>query len=182
MRKFTLLLIFGVLLFVHVNTASAQIQIGTVKGAVSDQAGALLGGTEVTLDNAITGFHAATRTAEQGEFFFDNVPFGNYKLRASLSGFVGAAWSLSVRSNIPITINLTLNVAGVSASVSVVADEPLVQPDSASTETTVDQTFISRLPGAAGGRQLQNVIATTPGWRTENDGLLHVRGVDDGVL
>ena len=182
MRKFTLLLIFALLLLVQANTASAQIQIGTVKGAVSDQAGALLGGAEVTLDNAITGFHAATLTAAQGEFLFDNVPFGNYTLRATRSGFVNAACNLSVRSNIPITINLKLNVAGVSESVSVVADEPLVQPGSASTETTVDQSFISRLPGAAGGRQLQNVIATTPGWRTENDGLLHVRGVDDGVL
>ena len=31
-------------------------------------------------------------------------------------------------------------------------------------------------------RQLQKVIATAPGWRLENDGLLHVRGVDDGIL
>jgi outer membrane receptor protein involved in Fe transport len=182
MRRITFLLSLTLILLAHASIATAQIQIGTVKGAVSDPAGALLSGTELVLDNSITGFHAATATAERGEFIFENVPFGAYTLRAKLPGFVSAHWNVNVRSNIPITIALTLSVAGVSETVSVVADEPLVQPDSASTETTIDQTFICRLPGASGGRQLQNVIATTPGWRTENDGLLHVRGVDDGVL
>jgi hypothetical protein len=29
---------------------------------------------------------------------------------------------------------------------------------------------------------LQRVIATAPGWTTQNNGLLHIRGVDDGIL
>lgn len=37
-------------------------------------------------------------------------------------------------------------------------------------------------PARRRASQLQRVVATTPGWRTENDGLLHVRGVDDGTL
>jgi hypothetical protein len=62
------------------------------------------------------------------------------------------------------------------------ADEGIVRPDSSGTETTVDESFIRRLPDASRGRGLQRVIATAPGFRTENDGLLHVRGVDDGIL
>jgi outer membrane receptor protein involved in Fe transport len=182
MRRITFLLSLILLLLIQPSIASAQIQIGTVKGAVSDPANALLAGAEVTLDNSLTGFHATTVTAPQGEFLFDNVPFGNYTLRVTDAGFAYATWNLSVRSNIPIIINLKLSVAKISESVNIVADEPLVQPDSASTETTLDESFIRIQPGSAGGRQLQNVIATTPGWRTENDGLLHVRGVDDGVL
>ena len=33
-----------------------------------------------------------------------------------------------------------------------------------------------------GSRGLQAALATTPGWSTEDNGLLHVRGVDDGFL
>jgi hypothetical protein len=182
MRNITCLLSLTLLLLIQSNTAIGQIQIGTVKGTVSDPAGGLLSRAEVTLDSSLTGFHTSATTSERGEYLFDNVPFGVYVLRANMAGFQGVAQSLSVRSNIPIEMNLKLGIAGVSESISVVADEPLVQPDSSSTETTVDESFIRRLPGGAGGRHLQNVIATTPGWRTENDGLLHVRGVDDGTL
>jgi outer membrane receptor for ferrienterochelin and colicin len=181
MRRITLLLSLLLLLLLQ-STTSAQIQIGVVKGVVSDPAGALLSGAEVTLDNSLTGFHASTTTADRGEYLFANVPFGSYVLRASVAGFQSIAQTVSVRSNLPVVSNVKLGIAGVSESVNVVADEALVQPDSSSTETTIDESFIRRQPGASGGRQLQNVIATAPGWRMENDGLLHVRGVDDGVL
>ena len=180
-RLVTLLLSFALLLLLQASTI-AQIQIGAVRGVVSDPAGALLAGAELTLDNSLTGFHVATTTAARGEYLFDNVPFGSYVLRASVAGFQNVAQTVSVRANLPVVINIKLGLAGVSESVSIVADEPLVQPDSSGTETTIDESFIRRQPGAAGGRQLQNVIATAPGWRMENDGLLHVRGVDDGIL
>jgi hypothetical protein len=182
MRGFTIMLGLLLLLLSHSKAASAQIQIGTVKGTVSDEAGALLSGAEIMLDNPLTGFHASATTREHGEYIFDNVPFGGYQLRTNSPGFKGAVQSIAVRSNIPVVANVNLGIAGVSESVNVVADEPLVQPDSSRTETTVDESFIRRQPGTAGGRRMQNVIATTPGWRTENDGLLHVRGVDDGIL
>ena len=43
----------------------------------------------------------------------------------------------------------------------------------------------NRLPGRRFGRaasRLQDVVATLPGWATEDNGLLHSRGVDDGFL
>jgi hypothetical protein len=58
----------------------------------------------------------------------------------------------------------------------------LVESESASTETDLAQVQIDELPGVSGSHQLQQIVATTPGMVTENDGLLHVRGVDDGVL
>ena len=37
-------------------------------------------------------------------------------------------------------------------------------------------------PARTGARRLQDVVATLPGWATEDNGLLHSRGVDDGFL
>src|ERR1700686_272270 len=172
-----------VLIFlIHSSTARAQIQIGTVKGAVSDQAGALVPGAAVTLDNLVTGFHRAATTTQRGEYIFDEVPFNSYNLRASITGFQPFMERVSVNSNIPVIVDIKLSIVGVSGSVNIQANEALVRPDSSGTETTVDESFIRRMPNSARSNQLQNVVATTSGWRSENDGLLHVRGVDDGTL
>jgi outer membrane receptor protein involved in Fe transport len=162
--------------------AGAQIQIGTLKGTVTDQAGALVPNAGVTLDNSLTGFHRAATTTAQGDYVFNDVPFNSYILRISVAGFEPAARSMSVHSNIPVIVDVKLSVAEASASVNIQADEALVRPDASGTETTVDESFIRRLSSAGQSSQLQKVVATTPGWRAENDGLLHVRGVDDGIL
>jgi hypothetical protein len=160
---------------------AAQIQIGTIKGRVIDPNGASLRAASLTLSNQINGYHRATVANDEGDFTFDNVPFASYDLTASAAGFEMSRQNLSVRSNIPVILELKLRVAGASESVTVNGDQGLVKPDSNSTETVLDESFIRRVP-ATHSRQLQTVVATTPGWRTENDGLLHIRGVDDGVL
>jgi hypothetical protein len=159
-----------------------QIQTGTIKGTVTDSTGAALAGVKVILDNSITGFKSEATTDGQGAFVFDNVPYDSYRLSATASGFQSVAQLVSVRSNIPVAIDIKISAAGISESVNVDPREQLVEPDSSSTETDLDQQFIAHLPGATGNRRLQQVVATTPGWATENNGLLHIRGVDDGIL
>ncbi len=172
-----------VLIFlVQSSTARAQIQIGTLKGAVTDQAGALVPGAGLTLDNPLTGFHSAATTTRQGDFIFEYIPFNSYSLSVSIAGFQPFTQRVRVNSNIPVIVDIKLSIAGASESVNIQANEALVRPDLSGTETTVDESFINRLPGAAQSSKLQSVVATTPGWRTENDGLLHIRGVDDGIL
>ncbi len=182
MRSTRVLLSLALLFLVQSTTAYAQIQIGTVKGTVTDPTGALVSGADVTLDNPLTGFHMTAIAGNQGEYIFNNVPFGSYTLRAKAAGFQTTTDSVSIRSNIPVVTNVKLSIAGVSETLSVRTADALVQSDSSGTSTTVDESFIRRTPGSSRNRQLQKVIATTPGWRAENDGLLHVRGVDDGIL
>jgi hypothetical protein len=170
------------LVLVQPSTTGAQIQIGTIKGAVTDPAGALVPGAGLTLDNPLTGFHRTATTTPQGDYTFDDIPFNSYTVKASMAGFRPSTQRVSVNSNIPVLVDIKLSVAGASESVNIQANEALVRPDSSSTETTVDGTFIRRLPSVTQSSSLQTVVATTPGWRMENDGLLHVRGVDDGIL
>lgn len=178
MRRIVVLLSLSLLLLVQ--SANAQIQIGTARGTVRDQTAAVVANAIVTLDSALTGFNASATTGPVGDYIFNNVPFGSYTLRVSAAGFEAETAGANIRSNLPIVTDFKLSVAGIVESLNVVSAETLVQVGSSGTSTTLDQTFIGRTPGT--GRQLQNVIATTPGWRVENDGLLHVRGVDDGFL
>jgi outer membrane receptor protein involved in Fe transport len=54
--------------------------------------------------------------------------------------------------------------------------------DARTTRVTLSGDAVRRAPARVRSRGLQDAIATTPGWATEDNGLLHVRGVDDGFL
>jgi outer membrane receptor protein involved in Fe transport len=162
--------------------ASAQIQIGTVKGAITDPAGAVVAGAGVWLTNSITGEKVECVTDGGGGFVFNNVPFNRYILRVDAKGFAPRSRQITVNSNLPLELSISLIVAGASEQINVAALENLVDPDSASSSTTLAANFIGRAPRVNRGRQLQELIATTPGMATENNGLIHIRGVDDGAL
>jgi TonB dependent receptor-like, beta-barrel len=49
-------------------------------------------------------------------------------------------------------------------------------------ETVIDEGLIQFVPKVVRRDPLQALVSSTPGWNTENDGLMHVRGVDDGTL
>ncbi|HKP87804.1 MAG TPA: TonB-dependent receptor [Blastocatellia bacterium] len=161
---------------------SAQIQIGTVRGTVTDYAGAVLPGATMTLENSITGYRSAVTTDEHGAFAFNNVPFDVYLLRAQSVGFLPSAQTIRVRSNIPVTADAKLIASGASEAITVEAKQGLIEEDSTSTEIDLDESFIRRSAGSSRPGQLQRLIATTPGWMMEDNGLLHVRGVDDGIV
>jgi Carboxypeptidase regulatory-like domain/TonB-dependent Receptor Plug Domain len=163
-------------------SASAQIQIGAIKGAISDPAGAAVVDANIWLTNSITGEKVEGVIDGAGGFVFNNVPFNRYTLRVEAKGFAPQSRQVTVNSNLPIELSIGLRVAGTSEQIVVEAVDNLVDPDSASSATTLAANFIGRAPRVNRGRQLQELIAAAPGMSTENNGLLHVRGVEDGVL
>jgi outer membrane receptor protein involved in Fe transport len=162
---------------------SAQIQIGAVKGAVTDPAGAVVADAVVWLTNSITGEKIERVTDGAGGFAFNNVAFNRYTLLVEAKGFASQSRQVTVNSNLPLELSIGLSVTGSSEQIVVTArDDNLVGPESASSATTLAANFIGRAPRVNRGRQLQELVATAPGMATENNGLVHVRGVDDGIL
>ena len=176
-----LLLGVVVILLVTSNSAWGQIQIGTVRGTVADPTRARLPGAKVTLEHPISGFYRLTTTGQLGEFVFSNVPFAPYTLRFEAAEFRSLERIVYVRSNIPLILNVTLRLPGTPERVTVEA-ELLLEKDSSSTETALYEGLIERLPGARPSTGLQQLVATVAGWASEDNGLLHARGVDDGFL
>src|SRR5262245_60151409 len=164
------------------SSASAQIQIGTIKGAITDPTGAAVTGAGVRLTNSITGEKVEGVTDGAGVFVLNNVPFNRYTLQVEAQGFAPQSRQITVNSNLPLEVSISLSVAGASEQINVAARENLVDPASASSSTTLAANFIGRAPRVNRGLQLQELIATTPGMATENNGLVHIRGVDDGAL
>lgn len=157
----------------------AQIQIGTLKVVVTDQTGATVAGISLDLSNRLTGYHRQGVTDQSGNAVFNNIPFDEYQLVIEATGFELIARTVTVRSNLPIEFQVRLAVRGAAERVEVQSVTDLLQRDSTSTELNIDETSIRRAPGTS--RSLQGIISFLPGWTSENDGLLHIRGVDDGV-
>src|SRR4029078_8925597 len=117
-----------------------------------------------------------------GKFIFNNVPFNRYTLHIEGRDFTPQTRPVTINSNLPLELTISLNSAGTSEEINVTTQDNLVDPESSSSATTLQSTFIQRAPRINRGRQLQELIATTPGTATENNGLVHLRGVDDGIL
>ncbi len=158
----------------------AQIQEGVVQGTVRDPSGATLPGASIALLQPISGSRRITRADREGRFAFHQVPFGRYRVIVEAAGFQRTDEVVAVRSNLPIVIELKPGIHGPAETVAV--EESLLEHDSASTSSVVDEALIHGWPGNPPGAAFQELLGTLPGWSTEDNGLLHSRGVDDGFL
>ncbi len=118
-------------------------------------------------------------TAVNGEFRITNIALGSYSLRADAPPFQALVQTLTVADALPIALELKLSAA-LAEQVNVTAEAS--QPVTTATRTTLAGDAVRRAPIRISSRGLQDAIATTPGWATEDNGLLHARGVDDGFL
>src|SRR5215471_13690926 len=142
--------------------ASAQQTTGNIQGVVTDAQKAAVPGVTVTAKNAATGYTRSEVTDSEGAYRLTSLPIGTYEVHAELSGFTPFT-NKSVEVNVGQTtdVNVDLKVAGVSESVSVTAESPMVQTTNASVGQVVDVKRIENLP--LNGRQFANLAATIPG-------------------
>ncbi len=158
--------------------AFAQLQQGTITGKVSGPDGAIIGQAEVTLVDQLGNPVTSVRVSD-GEFRITNIAVGSYSLRADAPPFQAVIKTLTIADAVPMVLDLRLSAA-LAEQVNVTAES--TQPVTTTTRTTLAGDAVRRAPIRISSRGLQDAIATTPGWATEDNGLLHARGVDDGFL
>ena len=120
------------------------------------------------------------RRRQQRHVRVPGVAPGRYQVRARIAGVrARSTHPLDVDAALPVELTLRLTLR-TSMSKSIV-DEAMA-PDIAS-DARVDRRRVDRAgPVRAIARGVQEAVATLPGWATEDNGLLHVRGTDDGFL
>src|SRR4029079_8702932 len=93
------------------------------------------------------------------------LPPGIYEVSANLQSFVPAKVSDAVVTlGKLLTIDLTLKLAGVSESVTVTGESPLIDVKQAATFATIQRETIERMPK---GRDFQTILTTRPGAQDE---------------
>ncbi len=120
-----------------------------IAGQVLDASKAGVPGATVTVTNVATNAQRVTQSDPEGRFTIPNLPPATYSVKIELSGFQTAELKdLTLRNGEIVRPTLTLAVAGVSETVSVQSESPLLQRTNASVSQTITQTQIENLPVA----------------------------------
>ena len=148
-----------------------------VSGIVADPSGAVVGGASVEMRNPVSGFSRATTTDSLGKFSFPNVPFNPYHLTVTAKGFTAFAQDVEVRSQVPIDLNIGLEVTAGSEAVTVEASAEDLLENTSTFHTDVDRELISRLPLESASSSVSSLVTlATPGISADSNGLFHGMG------
>jgi len=179
--SFKAAMICGVLLLIG-PTLFGQARIGSVQGVVKDPTGALVPNAAITVTQPVTGYSQTTQTDAQGAFKLVNLPFNTYKVRAEASGFQAAEQSIDLETTIPVNVELSLSLEEATAAVTVTTSGgAMIETDRTSSDTDINQTILERPLGAAPSRAIESIVASTPGFVTDDNGRMHPRGSESQV-
>jgi hypothetical protein len=153
-----------------------SINSGTVAGTVTDPSSAVVRGAKVQLRNSLSGYQQTAVTDDTGGYRFTNVPLNPYVLTAEAPGFSTATEQIDVKSSVPVMANVSLNVAGGSATVTVQSGTTLIEEDP-SAHVDVDRSQMTKLPvfdPAAGLSEA--IVYSTGGVAADANGFFHPLG------
>jgi outer membrane receptor protein involved in Fe transport len=159
---------------------------GTITGHISDAAGAVVAGAAIEARNLETGSHYKTESTDTGAFTLSDLPAGTYELRVSMRGFKQfTRTGVKLSQSQPLRMDIQLEVAHISETVTVNADAPLTKLDHPQIEpaslresvSTIDRFQIEK----QGATTVMDALNFIPGGWTETRGrkekqLFSVRG------
>jgi hypothetical protein len=166
------------------SVVTAQGTTSRVTGVVTDGSGAAVGGATVTLTNDGTGVSLTTQTSDEGAYVFDLIQAGTYSVSVERQGFKKfVSTRNTVLVNQPATVNVTLEVGGITEVVSVEATAEQVQTSSSGNlGGTVEQRTVESLPiVGTRGRNPLDLLNFQPGVvnGSNTGGGVHVNGSRD---
>jgi len=155
------LLSVGVLIVLSSVASQAQSTFGSISGTVTDTTGAAVAGANVTLTNVGTAEKRTQPSGGDGLFTFVNLFAGEYRIDVEKAGFKHfARTGLTVDVQQTTHVDAALQVGEVTQIVEVTTATPLLQPESSSLGTVVDQREANELP--LNGRNIFNLATITP--------------------
>jgi hypothetical protein len=139
------ILILSLLVLLAALPLAAQSLTGTISGAVKDEQGGVLPGVTLTLSGK-TGTRTTVTDAE-GVYRFAALDPGTYSVTATLSGFRAKRQDNVVVSLGKVSdIAIVLGVGGITETVDVVGESPVVNVASSATDNTLSQDMLFNLP------------------------------------
>ena len=140
--------LFG-LLAISAGLAYGQAIDGNVVGTVLDTQGAAVVGAEITATNVATGVVASTKTNSAGEYRFDNLLAGTYKITAKMTGFKTITEQVDVEVNKTGTRNLSLTPGATTETIEVSGTPPTIDTTTAQIQSLYESRETQDLPSAS---------------------------------
>jgi len=148
---------------------------GRVQGIVHDPQHRPIAGASITLRATTSDFSQSTRSDNNGEFSFVNVPIGDYNITVTQAGFAPSQQSVTVESGSSPVLHFPLAIAALSQTATVSGAPSAVNMDSVTPTTLINREDIAQTPGADRTNSMGMITDYTPGAYVTHD-MLHMRG------
>ncbi len=150
------------LLFLNV-CLHGQTFRGAISGTVTDPSGATVQTAIVTATNDATGIALKSTTTGDGQFSFQDLPPGTYKVAVTAVGFEKVTVSnVSVTAGNVYTVPVKLTMGQTTATVDVSAAAAQVDTTTSTQSNTISTGTVQDIP--LNGRDFTQLIAVMPGY------------------
>ncbi|RSL14819.1 outer membrane receptor protein involved in Fe transport [Edaphobacter aggregans] len=133
----------------------------SLRGLVTDPAGAAIPGASVVIVNAANGVRVDAVTNSQGEYSLQQIAPGTYTITATAPGFGKFTTTAQLLVAQPATVNMKLQVSADVVSVDVSAATETINTTDATIGNAINNETIMQLPSE--GRNPQTLLALQPG-------------------
>ena len=131
---------------------------------------------QVELTSRVSLFRADAHCNAEGRARFKRIPLGVYRLQVSHQDFQAYSEQLRVPTELPVTRQITLDVADIETSLTILDSAPLLDRDQAGTIFRVGRGQLRENAFTTLGRSTINLVDSLPGWLLEANAVLHPRG------
>src|SRR5579859_1243309 len=157
-RLFSLFVLLSVTI-----AANAQTFRGAINGTVSDPSGAVVPNAQVKATEVATGLDHNTVTTSDGQFAFQDIPLGAYKVSVTAKGFRPyVADKVQVTAGTIYTLAVKLALGEATQTVEVSAAALTIDTTTPTQTSTISSEVVQDIP--LNGRDFSQLIAVNPGY------------------
>ena len=146
-----------------------QGNTGAILGTITDGTGAVVPSAKVQITNTRTGVKTDTTSDSVGNYLFNFLSPGAYKVEAEVAGFKRfSREGINLEMSRQLRIDITLETGQVTETVNVAAQTPLLETETGTLSGTIENRQVISLPTI--GRNPQDYRLLVPGVVLNRDG------------
>ena len=161
-----------------VRAFSALQPSGRIKGVVLAKAGErrerLVGVKLILTGTPLADGKLETTSDDTGEYSFNRLPAGEYKLTATLRGFLPAEHRVSVSIDATVNLDVLLQPGTVEATVTVLPDDDRINTTDTTVSTKLSAKKLQDVPLI--NEKFQDALPLLPGVTRSSEGALNIKG------
>lgn len=153
----------------------AQSTNSQINGQVTDESGAAVPGSKIIATNVGTGIDYEATSDQSGLYNIPLMPPGDYRIDVNTPHFRSVSRS-GVKLDVSQTVKLDfkLQVGSNTETISVTEAAPVIDTESGSVSTVIDNRKVTQLP--LNGRNIYSLNALVPGAAPDNTGRIRFNG------
>ena len=163
-------LVFAILVVLSLAVAAnAQTFRGSINGTVVDPSGAVVPNAQVKATQSATGIDHNTVTTSEGQFSFQDIPLGLYKVTVTATGFPAyTVDKVEVSAGMIYSLQVKLSMQQQATTVEVSAAALTLDTSTATQNMTIPDDVVQNMP--LNGRDFTQMIGIAPGFGGYNVG------------